>query len=169
MSSLRKDGLLPARAGLWNEIHSTSPLHAALTDNGGTLKAAVQLGGFLPLQHHLNGPALFPLLIVMKAFHYIGSLWPTSNYEFNTTNVNWNMSSGHVWESYSGLDESLLWVLIRSLTHKEMHSYQMSGDVTKTKKVNITFRQQLEKYFCEHLSDKKVKLLCNVFSLVFFF
>lgn len=134
MSSLRKDGLLPARAGLWNEIHSTSPLHAPLTDNGGTLKAAVQLGGFLPLQHHLNGPALFLLLIVMKAFHYAGSF----------------MANKQLWIQYRKCKLKYVFgTCVRKLqwagrklslgidTHIEMCPYQVLGEFIETLRKSI--------------------------------
>lgn len=54
-----------------NPLHSSSPSYTHWYAN--SLKATVQLDGSLLLPQHLNGPALFPLLIIMKAFHYTGS------------------------------------------------------------------------------------------------
>lgn len=61
---------------LWNGILSTCLEHATHTHQySNTLKALVQLGAFLS-SLHLNGTALFPSLIIMKAFHYAGSYMP---------------------------------------------------------------------------------------------
>lgn len=67
----RKIAVPKWRSLKWNPLHFSSPCYAHWYGN--TLKATVQLDGFLLLPQHLNGPALFPLLIIMKAFHYTGS------------------------------------------------------------------------------------------------
>lgn len=48
-------------------------LHLLIWQHAAALKATVEPDAFLPLLPHSNGSALFPLLIIMKAFHYAGS------------------------------------------------------------------------------------------------
>lgn len=67
------------------------------------------------------GPLYFLYWLLWKHFIMQEVIWPTSNYKFNTANVNWNVSSRHMWEVQKSLSALCMHKLpqTHTRTHKQ--------------------------------------------------